>query len=111
MALTPNAVFIQYEAKTGAYLINIHVMPNAAQTKTDGLYGEEGKRALRIRLHALPIEGKANDVLMKWLAKELGLTQRDVCLVRGKTSRLKQVRIEAAAASRAHWERITPPST
>jgi uncharacterized protein (TIGR00251 family) len=109
MSQAPNTDFIQIETKTGAYLIDIHVTPNAAQTKTEGLYGEAGQRALRVRLHAKPVDDQANEALVKWLAKELGLTQREIFLVRGQTARRKQFRIEAAAAARANWDRIIPP--
>jgi len=104
----PNAVFLQHDPKTGDCLVNIHVMPNAPQTKTDGLYGEEGQESLRVRLHALPIDGKANEALVKWLAKELGIAQREVTLVRGQTSRRKQLRIDSSAVAVARWERIIP---
>jgi uncharacterized protein (TIGR00251 family) len=104
----PNAVFLQYDPKTGDCLVSIHVMPNAPQTKADGLYGEEGQQALRVRLHALPIDGKANEALIKWLAKELGIAQRVITLVRGQTSRRKQLRIDSSALTTARWERIMP---
>ncbi len=103
----PNAVFLQYDPKTGDCLVNIHVMPNAPQTKTDGLYGEEGQESLRVRLHALPVDGKANEALVKWLAKELGVAQREVTLVRGQTSRRKQLRIDSSVIAVARWERLT----
>jgi uncharacterized protein (TIGR00251 family) len=104
----PNAVFLHHDAKTGDCLVNIHVMPNAPQTKTDGLYGEEGQQALRVRLHALPVDGKANEALVKWLAKELGVAQREVTLVRGQTSRRKQLRIDSSVVAVARWERLIP---
>jgi len=83
-------------------------MPNAPQTKVDGLYGEAGQQALRVRLHALPIDGKANEALVKWLAKELGIAQRDITLVRGQTSRRKVLRIDSSALATARWGRIIP---
>jgi uncharacterized protein (TIGR00251 family) len=61
-----------------------------------------------VRLHALPIDGKANEALVKWLAKELGIAQRDVTLVRGKTSRRKQLRIDSSVVAVARWERLVP---
>ena len=105
----PNVVFLQYDPKTGDCLVSIHVMPNAPQTKANGLYGEEGQQALRVRLHALPIDGKANEALVKWLAKELGVAQRDISLVRGQTSRRKQLRIDRSVVAVARWERLIPP--
>ena len=106
----PPAVFLQHDGKTGDCLIDIHVMPNAPQTKIDGLYGEDGQQALRLRLHAPPIDGKANDALVKWLAKTLGIAQRHITLARGQTSRRKQIRIEACALGKARWDQLLPPS-
>jgi uncharacterized protein (TIGR00251 family) len=104
----PNAVFLQHESKTGDCLMEIHVMPNAPQTMIDGLYGEAGKQALRMRLNAPPVHGKANEALVKWLAKALGIAQRCVTLERGQTSRRKQVRIEASALGKARWDQVLP---
>lgn len=107
---SPNAVFLAHDAKTGACLLTVHVTPNAPKTRVDGLYEEPGQEALRVRLQALPVDGKANEALVKWLSKELGVAQRDITLVRGQTSRHKQLRLEAGAVAVARWERLlTPP--
>lgn len=44
--------------------VEVHVMPNAARTQIQGLH--DG--ALRVRLHAPPVDGKANLALQAWLA-------------------------------------------
>lgn len=105
----PDAVFLQHDLATGDCLVTIHVMPNAPQTKADGLYGEVGQQALRVRLHALPIDGKANAALVKWLAKELGIAQREITLLRGQTSRRKQLKVDSGVVPVARWERLLPP--
>ena len=106
----PNAVFLAHDAKTGACLLTVHVTPNAPKTKADGLYGEPGQKALRVRLQALPVDGKANEALVKWLSKELFVAQSDITLVRGQTSRHKQLRLEAGAVAVARWESLLTPS-
>ncbi len=100
------AEFLRREPKTGDVLIDLHVMPNAPQTRLDGLHGEPGQRALKVRLKAAPVDGQANDALIKWLAKQLGLAQRDLTLVRGSTARHKQIRVTAASATRADWDAL-----
>ena len=106
----PDAAFLAYDVKTGTCLLTVHVTPNAHKTKVDGLYGEPGQEALRVRLQALPVDGQANEALVKWLSKELGVAQRNIIMVRGQTSRRKQLRVEAAAVAKARWERLlTPP--
>jgi len=94
----PEASFLRLE-KTGAVIVDIHVIPNAARTLAAGLH--DG--ALRVRLHAPPVDGKANNALVQWLAQELGVPRAQVELIRGQTSKRKQLRVSAAAASSAHW--------
>jgi len=74
-------------------------MPNARRTEVDGLH--DG--ALRVRLAAPPIDGRANDALVAWLAKSLGVPRRDVEVLRGEASRRKQVAIAVSHDVAAHW--------
>jgi len=80
-------------------LLQVSVMPNAKHTQVDGLH--DG--ALRVRLAAPPIEGRANDALVAWLAKQLGVPRRDVELLRGEASRRKQVAIAVSLDSATAW--------
>src|SRR4051812_18901501 len=84
-------------------LLLVSVMPNAKRTEVDGLH--DG--ALRVRLAAPPIEGRANEALVAWLAKSLGVPKRSVELLRGESSRRKQVAIDVPLeAARAWLERV-----
>jgi hypothetical protein len=56
----------------GELVLDVVVSPNARRTRADGLH--DG--ALRVRLAAPPVEGKANAMLIDWLADELGLPRR-----------------------------------
>ncbi|MGM9488902.1 DUF167 domain-containing protein [Ideonella sp. YS5] len=82
-----------------ACVLTVTVQPNARSTEATGLH--EG--ALRIRLAAQPIEGQANEALVLWLARELGLAKRDVRLKRGAAARHKQVEIEAPLTAVQAW--------
>ncbi|MBC7941700.1 MAG: DUF167 domain-containing protein [Chitinophagaceae bacterium] len=75
------------------------MQPNAKRTAADGLH--DG--ALRVRLCAPPVDGKANQLLIDWLAGELGLPRRAVRLVRGEVSRRKWVEIDAPVERVAGW--------
>lgn len=101
----PDLAFLRTE-KNGDVLVDVHVVPNAARTQAVGLHGEAGQQALRLRLQAQPVDGKANQALMKWLAGCLGIPQQAVTLARGETSRRKQLRVSAAAAGRAAWDEL-----
>lgn len=89
--------------KDGAVLVNVHVMPNAAMTRAQGQH--DG--ALRVRLHAPPVDGKANLTLQAWLADTLGIPKSAVELLRGSTSRRKQLRVAPGHAAQAAWHRLT----
>lgn len=99
----PDLPFLHVQ-KDGAVLVDVHVMPNAARTQLQGLH--DG--ALRVRLHAPPVDGKANLALQTWLAETLGVPKSAVELVRGATARRKQLRVDARHAAQAAWSRLQP---
>lgn len=67
-------------------VLDISVSPNAKKTELVGWH--DG--ALRVRLSAPPVDGAANEALRKWLAKEFGIPQNQVELLRGASGRRKQ---------------------
>jgi uncharacterized protein (TIGR00251 family) len=71
--------------------LTLHVQPGAKHTEVVGLHGA----ALKIRLAAPPVDGKANAELLRFLSEAFGVPQRAVTLVRGETSRRKTVTITA----------------
>jgi len=86
-------------ARGDGVLLQVSVMPNAKRTEVDGLH--DG--ALRVRLAAPPIDGRANEALVAWLAKSLGVPKRDVELLRGESSRRKQVAVAVALPTASAW--------
>jgi uncharacterized protein (TIGR00251 family) len=76
----------------GRLLLNIKAIPGASKTEFAGF--KDGR--LRIRIAAAPEEGKANGVLIGFLAKTLGCPKRDITLETGEKSRLKTVSFPAA---------------
>lgn len=85
--------------RAGVPWLAVSVSPSARRTQADGLH--DG--ALRVRLAAPPVDGKANALLVAWMAAELGLPQRAVRVVRGELSRRKWVSIEADPARLSEW--------
>jgi uncharacterized protein (TIGR00251 family) len=71
-------------------LIAVRVTPRSARDEVIGW--RDG--ALRVRLRAPPVEGKANEALRRLLAERLGVTASAVSIVSGDTGRLKRVRVE-----------------
>ncbi|GAA3665594.1 hypothetical protein GCM10022237_27070 [Nocardioides ginsengisoli] len=78
---------------TTAWLLAVRVQPGASRTGPAGPTGVAGDE-LKIRLASPPVDGRANDELVRWLAKELGVPRSAVTLLRGQTSRSKVLRVE-----------------
>jgi len=76
-----------------ALVLTLYVQPGATRTEVVGTHGE----ALKIRIKAPPVEGKANAALVRYLAGAFGVPVRQVTLVRGDSSRQKVLRIERPA--------------
>ena len=78
-----------------AFILSLHIQPGAKQTGFAGRHGE----AMKLRLAAPPVDGKANAALIDFLANYCGVAKRDVVLISGQTSRAKRVRISGDAAA------------
>jgi uncharacterized protein len=71
--------------------VRFHVVPNAKQDKVAG----ELAGAIKIKLRAPAVEGKANARLRRFLAERLRLAEREIVLEQGEKSREKLVTIDA----------------
>jgi uncharacterized protein (TIGR00251 family) len=69
--------------------LELKTIPNAPRNEVVGWLGA----ALKVKVHAPALEGRANDELLGFLAEKLGLPRRAVTLLRGDKSRQKIVRI------------------
>lgn len=78
----------------GSITLVLHIQPGAKKTEFAGLYGD----ALKIRLAAPPVDGKANLTLCAFLAEYCGVPKKAVSLVSGEAARAKRVRIEDLGA-------------
>lgn len=72
-------------------IVQVQVQPRASREGVAGVIGD----SLKIRLTAPPIEGQANTELIVLLAKLFGVPKNRVTLLRGGTSRRKQLRIQS----------------
>ncbi len=84
----------QENAKSDTYVLALYCQPGAKKTEVQG----EHDGRLKIRLAAPPVEGKANDALILWLSKTLGLNRSAIELLAGDLSRLKRVRVSGITA-------------
>jgi len=72
-------------------LLTLHIQPGAKKTEVVGRHGE----ALKIRLAAPPVDGKANACLLAFLAERLDVSKARLQIVSGETSRAKRVKVGA----------------
>ena len=84
MATNPVAVITQVATH------RFHIVPNAKQDKVVGEHGG----AIKIKLRAPAVDGKANAALRSFLADVLQISEREIVLERGEKSREKLIRIE-----------------
>jgi hypothetical protein len=75
------------------FTLTLHVQPGAKKTEVCGEHGA----ALKIRLAAPPVEGKANDALIAWLSDRFDLPKRHVTLLSGEKNRHKLVFVARVA--------------
>ncbi len=84
---------IKLSEKDGTIRFEVHAKPRAKKSRIVGTRGE----ALEVALAAPPVDGAANDELVRVLAKALDVPRRSVQIVRGETSREKLVAVELSA--------------
>jgi uncharacterized protein (TIGR00251 family) len=90
---------LRVERRGDSIRIDVHVQPRASRSEVVGTHGT----ALKVRVHAPPVDGAANDALMLLLAEALGVGRRAVRIVSGAAARAKTVEIDGTteAAVRA----------
>ena len=74
----------------GGVRIQLLVQPRASRTEALGLHGE----ALKIRVAAPPVDGAANEAIVRFFADRLGVPRRQVRLTSGASGRRKVVEID-----------------
>lgn len=69
--------------------LTLHIQPRGSRNAIEGIQGD----ALKVRLTAPPVEGAANEALIRYLAQRLGVSRSAVRLTGGATSRRKTVAV------------------
>jgi uncharacterized protein (TIGR00251 family) len=86
---------IEASERDGCLTFKVQVVPRASRSEIAG----EHNGALRVRIAAPPVEGAANEELVRLLARALGVKRNAVAITGGKTSKTKQVTIEGLSQS------------
>ncbi|MBR1544496.1 MAG: YggU family protein [Alphaproteobacteria bacterium] len=72
-------------------IFQIHLCPNAKKDEINGTF--DGK--IKISITAQPIDGKANEALIKFLSKKFHISKSSIEILRGLTSRDKTICIDS----------------
>lgn len=94
---------IPIKDSAGGTTFKAKVHPRA---KKDAITGEVGE-ALKVALTAPPVEGRANDALIEFLARLLKVSRSSVTIAAGQSSRNKVVRVAGLTAAQVE-ERLRP---
>jgi uncharacterized protein (TIGR00251 family) len=80
----------------------VRAQPGARKTAILGVYGEGSEAALKIAVQAPPVEGKANEALIAFLAKIFGIPKSSVEIHAGESSRSKLFLLKGVSHSVVH---------
>ena len=81
----------------GRWRIRLHVQPGASRTRIVGEYDD----CLKVAVEAPPVDGRANDALLRWFAKRLGVPRSALQIAQGAGGRRKQLSIDAPLPARS----------
>jgi uncharacterized protein (TIGR00251 family) len=84
----------------------VQITPNAKKTEVVGVLDD----ALKLKLQAQPIEGKANEALVRFLAGALSVPRSAVTITHGLSNKRKLVDIRSAQLTPADVERLLSPA-
>lgn len=74
-------------------MVHVHVQPRAGKDAITGRHGD----ALRVRVHAPPVDGRATEAVRRLLAAAFGVPAAAVELASGERSRMKRYRLRGLA--------------
>lgn len=84
---------IVQDSKNGAVL-TVHVQPKASRTECVGIHGD----ALKIRVAAPPVDGAANEELIRFVAKQCSIPRTSVLIQSGAEGRHKRLCLKGITA-------------
>ena len=83
---------MKIEESSSGVRFTVHAQPRASRTELAGGHGD----AVKVRLAAPPVDGEANDELVAFLAKKLGVAKSAISIVSGESGRDKLIEVSGA---------------
>ena len=79
-----------YQTTSEGFKLFVRLSPKAKREGIEGVHTDpDGTQRLKIAVSAPPVDGKANEALIKWLSKHLHIAKSAITLVSGTTDRCK----------------------
>ncbi len=75
--------------ETESILLKVYLQPKSSRNEVVGPYRD----GIKVKVTAPPVEGKANEVLIRFLAREFGISPSCIEIIRGLHSREKTLKI------------------
>ena len=89
-----------FEPYKDGYVLRIKLTPNAASYAVKGcVCNADGDEYIKISVNAVPEKGKANEELLRQLAKRLKQPKRSLTIISGETDHFKKVYLEIQPSS------------
>jgi uncharacterized protein (TIGR00251 family) len=80
-----------YHWEHGILTLNLHVQPKSSKDEWSGLHGDR----IKLRIRAAPIDGKANQYLIAFVAQEFAVSKSACKLISGESGREKRIAISS----------------
>ena len=93
---------IPFQENPEGVLFQIKVLPRSSRSEAAGRHGD----ALKLKITAPPVDGKANEEVVRYLAKFLGVKAARVAIVAGDHARIKTVAV-AGMTGQEFQDRLT----
>jgi uncharacterized protein len=87
--------------------VAVHVQPRARRTEAAGMHGD----AVKVRLAAPPVDGAANEELIRFVAERLGVPRSAVRIAAGSASRRKVIAVDGMGSDAVRAALLVPPRT
>lgn len=86
---------LPYHIGAEGVMVRVRVTPNASNDRIEGIQIlADGQAVLKVRVRAVPEDGRANKAVLALLAKSLGVPKSAARVARGETARIKHVEVE-----------------
>lgn len=89
MSTDPKDLKSCYQIKDNSFFISVLIQPNSKKSEIQGIHDQK----LKIRISSPPVDGKANEEVIRFFAKLLGIKKNQIEILKGHTDKNKLIKI------------------